>query len=283
MLCCPDCHAELRPGEKKCKSCGCDLRAAERNSENRSMPHMPSLAEQMRGIAGEYLPEEEKRPEPVREPSAHPYAAQMYEALYNRVVTIHIDGSTGTGFFLPNGMIGTNAHVVMVDKNHVAARVTVRHMGKQYAAKVVKIDPGQDAAVVDFTEGRPENLSSYCNVMGDSHVLKPGDEVISIGNSLGYGLIFNKFGIKDRVKYRPRFGNYRELILMNGTSQHGNSGGPLYNVEGKVVGMLTGSPVTAENVVFETDEGTVAGRLHSPEPGVCIGVTAETLMMLLGT
>lgn len=281
---CPNCHSALKGDSFPCRECGYVPVETAKTAPKRAEEPSEKLADKIHRLTGKYLPDEAP-PRGVSE-LPHTFAAEMFQSLFDKVAIIHIDGATGTGFFFRDGLIGTNAHVVVQeveDGLRIAPRIVIEHRKKAYPAKVVNIDVKQDVAVLAFEGPRPEDIASLCNQLGNSHELMPGDEVISIGNSLGYGLTFNKFGIKDQVKYLNAgpYSRFREIILMNGTAQHGNSGGPLYNIKGEVVGMLTGSPCTPEEVLLGLPDGVLPVILNAPEPGVCHGVTVETLLTLL--
>ena len=117
-------------------------------------------------------------------------------------------------------------------------------------------------------------------MLGSAHELLPGMGLISIGNSRNWGLTYNQFNVKDRVKHQNFMPNYQELILMNGTCQGGNSGGPLYNARGEVVGMLTCSPMTPQEVYLTLPDGVLHTYMQIAENGVCAGVTIDTVLHL---
>lgn len=256
-----------------------------RNSSPRAADLRESdLAERMRRISEKYLPQKGRTVT-----SMHTVAAEMFSEKRNSVVEICSDQEYvfGTGFLLSDRRIATNAHVVFTmenDRLQLLPNLRVRHLGRLYRAHVVNYDVKEDLALLTFTDHAPDDLDRLANRLGSSHQLLAGDEVITVGAALGYGLTYNKFSVKDRVKHRTEaaFSCYREVLLLNGTAQHGNSGGPLYNINGEVVGILTGSPNTFERVTLELpDREPVSATMLSPEAGICFAVPSETLRAFL--
>ncbi len=291
MLRCPNCNMELKGGSVACPYCGnrttrSDSGEAAWNSKITQKNKNGWITKEVNEVIEKYLPSDpsagDKRPANPSD-EIHTWGSHLFEELLDKAVEVLTDCGAGSGFFLPNGMIGTNAHVILNNDMSAPANVVViEHKSKRYPARIVRYSADQDVAIIDFVREKPSNISELANALGDSHALKPGDEVISIGNSRGWGLSYNRFSIKDRVKRHPHFKEHREVILMNGTAQHGNSGGPLYNVRGEVVGLLTGSPTGVETVGVEVMPGVAqAVNVVAPETGVCFGVTIETLKMLL--
>ena len=155
-------------------------------------------------------------------------------------------------------------------------------MGIPYVGKVLCASVSEDVAIVYLPFGKPANVEQYANKIGDSHTLLPGDQVFSIGNARALGLTYVQFTVKDVTKHQSRVAPFREIILLNGSCQPGNSGGPLYNVEGAVVGICSFSPMAPQPVSIFMDKKSVWNTyMNIVEPGVAGGVTIETLMSLL--
>lgn len=267
---CPYCHSEIPDGKLI-------------DEKSLSPRREVDLSEKIRAISDKYLP---KTRRPIS--SVHTVAAEMFAVKKDTTVEIFLpdDWVMGTGFLIQGRLIATNAHVIMTRADgtpRILTGLRARHRGKFYPIQVVNLDVNEDVAVLKFTHEYPADIDVLANRLGNSHALLPGDEVITVGSALGYGLSYNKFSIKDYVKHHTEieYSRFREIILMNGTAQHGNSGGPLYNINGEVVGLLTGSPNTPEDVLLEYPDKTVSAVLLSTEPGICFGVTSETLRDLL--
>ena len=162
---------------------------------------------------------------------------EIYENTIDSVVSISCTSaygsSTGTGVVLSaDGYIVTNAHVI---ENAVAVQVVLQN--KQiYDAVIVGRDEITDLAVlqVDATDLSPAEL-------GDSAALRVGDTVVAIGDPLGMELSGSMTdGIVSAINRDITVdGRKMTLIQTNAALNSGNSGGPLINCYGQVVGINT--------------------------------------------
>ena len=136
----------------------------------------------------------------------------------------------GTGFFISaDGYILTNNHLVEKD---VTIRVTVTTLaGKEYEAKIIGTDPRTDLALLKVNaKGEP------FAELGDSALVKVGEWVLAIGNPLGMEHTVTA-GI---VSYKGRSidtQSYQDFIQTDAAINRGNSGGPLINMKGEVIGI----------------------------------------------
>jgi len=148
----------------------------------------------------------------------------------------------GTGFIIdPNGSILTNHHVI-----EGAERITVRLSdGRSLLAHVVGSDPDTDVALVkvDGQAGLP------VAPLGDSSVLRMGEWVCAIGNPLGYEhtVTVGVVSYLGRKLFDASLDNY---IQTDAAINFGNSGGPLINSRGEVIGINAAISSRASNIGF---------------------------------
>ena len=139
--------------------------------------------------------------------------------------------SLGSGFIIdPSGIIVTNHHVI-----DEADEITVRLQDdRELEAEVVGRDPKTDLAVLRVQSDEPLPFLEF----GDSDKTRVGDWVIAIGNPFGFSSTVTA-GIVSARKRDIRAGPYDDFIQTDAAINKGNSGGPMLNLEGKVVGVNT--------------------------------------------
>ncbi len=156
----------------------------------------------------------------------------------------------GSGFIVSeDGLILTNKHVVS-DKD--AEYTVYLNDGRKYQAKVLVLHPTDDLALIKINARNLPTLP-----LGDSSKLKLGQFVIAIGNALGefqntvsFGVIS---GLKRNIVASDQSGNVEKLeglIQTDAAINFGNSGGPLLNLRGEVIGINTAIASGAENIGF---------------------------------
>lgn len=137
----------------------------------------------------------------------------------------------GSGFIVSaDGTVVTNNHVV---KDASSVMVTL-DSGQQLSAKVVGRDPRTDIAVLKISADKP---LPYIQ-LGNSRDVKPGEWVIAMGNPFGLGGSVTA-GIVSAVSRDIGAGPYDQFIQVDAPINQGNSGGPLFTQDGKVIGMNT--------------------------------------------
>ena len=137
----------------------------------------------------------------------------------------------GSGFIIDaNGTIVTNNHVV---KDARSVSVTLDD-GTVLPAKVVGTDPRTDIAVLKVDSPKPLPFIT----LGNSRDVKPGEWVVAMGNPFGLGGTVTA-GIVSAVSRDIGEGPYDQFIQIDAPINQGNSGGPLFTQDGKVIGMNT--------------------------------------------
>jgi serine protease Do len=144
---------------------------------------------------------------------------------------MHAVEARGSGFIInANGTVVTNNHVV---KDAKSVSVTLDD-GTKLPAKVIGTDPRTDIAVLKINAGHP---LPYIQ-LGDSADVKPGQWVVAMGNPFGLGGTVTH-GIVSAVSRDIGDGPYDQFIQVDAPINQGNSGGPLFTQNGKVIGMNT--------------------------------------------
>jgi putative serine protease PepD len=176
--------------------------------------------------------------------------ANIIQSVEPGVVSVFVDlgggqQAEGTGFVISSdGDIVTNAHVVEGSKD-VKVEFTD---GKQLDADVTGRDSAADIAVLDVNAS---NLPVVC--LGSSDDVQVGDDVVAIGNALGLegGLSVTRGIISGPPRPGTGVASGVENVLQTDTAiNHGNSGGPLVNSDGCVIGINTAIEDQAQNVGF---------------------------------
>ncbi len=178
-------------------------------------------------------------------------AAEIYDLACEQVVGIRSEltypnffGMTssaavsGSGFIISeDGYILTNYHVIE-DAYKSRQEVTVMtHDGTEYTAEVVGFESDNDIAVLKIDA---EGLNAA--VLGDSDALRVGDTVYAVGNPLGeleFSMTTGHVSAKDRTITTEKNAEAIAMFQVDAAVNSGNSGGPIYNDAGQVVGIVT--------------------------------------------
>ena len=139
--------------------------------------------------------------------------------------------SLGSGFIIDKkGFIITNNHVI-----DNAEKIMVRlHDDKEFEAEVVGKDPKTDVALLKIN---PKKTNLKAVKFGNSNNLRVGDWVMAIGNPFGFGGTVTAGIVSARG--RNIGGSYDDYIQTDASINRGNSGGPLFDMKGNVVGINT--------------------------------------------
>ncbi len=143
------------------------------------------------------------------------------------IATITIENRKGTGFNIDEqGLVVTNAHVVENAKN---VQVSF-YKGKTSKGDIWKIYPDIDIALIKIEGEAFPTLKLAQNTRANS-----GDEVLIIGNPLAYQGVANKGVVYGRAKLKEI---QEPILLIDGPVNQGNSGSPVLNRKGEVIGVI---------------------------------------------
>jgi serine protease Do len=160
--------------------------------------------------------------------------------------------SLGSGFVIdPSGIIVTNNHVI-ADANEVTVIFTD---GQKLKAEVLGKDAKVDVAVLRVKPDKPLKAAKF----GDSEKMRVGDWVVAVGNPFGLGGTVTA-GIISARNRNIDSGPYDNYFQTDAAINKGNSGGPLFNMAGEVIGINTAilSPSGGSiGIGFSTPSGTV--------------------------
>jgi len=143
----------------------------------------------------------------------------------------HKTNSLGSGFIIDtSGVVVTNNHVI-ADADEINV---IMNDGTKIKAEIVGIDKNTDLAVLKFKPLKPLVAVKF----GDSDKLRLGDWVVAIGNPFSLGGTVTA-GIVSAKNRDISSGPYDSYIQTDAAINRGNSGGPLFNLEGEVIGVNT--------------------------------------------
>ncbi|HET6891576.1 MAG TPA: trypsin-like peptidase domain-containing protein [Pyrinomonadaceae bacterium] len=136
----------------------------------------------------------------------------------------------GSGFIVsPKGYILTTEHVV-----EGATRITVGlQSGDKYRGRIVGIDEETDVAVIKIDS--PHDLPTV--VLGDSNSAEVGDWVLAMGSPFGLDQTVTAGIISKKERETPYFSSFQRFLQTDAAINRGNSGGPLVNMRGEVIGV----------------------------------------------
>ncbi len=180
----------------------------------------------------------------------------------------------GSGFIVdPTGVIITNRHVI---SDVVEISVTLQG-GRTVPARIIGVSNSIDIALLKIDVEKPLPAVKW----GDSDRLHVGDQVLAVGNPLGVGELVSA-GIISGLNRNIRISPFDDFIQTDAAINHGNSGGPLVDMRGEVIGMNTaifspgentgsigiGFAIPASDVQFVVDQLRRSGRVRLGSVGL---------------
>ena len=190
-------------------------------------------------------------PAPVSTTTAAKPIAAIYDQACNEVVGITTEvtytnffGQTsssavsGSGFIVsPDGYILTNYHVIEYAYKGNYAITVMLHDGTRYEASIVGVEDCNDIAVLKIDASGLDPVT-----FGDSDKLSVGDDVYAVGNPLGeleFSMTTGHVSALDRLITTDESSEAINMFQIDAAVNSGNSGGPVYNANGEVVGIVT--------------------------------------------
>jgi len=204
-------------------------------AEARGPEPVSQLAKELQGAVvnistTQLLSEGQTVPTP-RTPEGSPFDDLFQDFLNDRGQARRIN-SLGSGFVIdPAGLIVTNNHVI-----ENADEIIINFAGgkKLTVTEVIGTDDKSDLALLRVEPEEPLPAVPF----GDSSQMEVGDWVMAIGNPFGLGGSVS-LGIVSAVKRDINAGPYDDFIQTDAAINRGNSGGPLFNMDGEVIGVNT--------------------------------------------
>jgi serine protease Do len=217
-------------------------------------------------------------PAAVLDRSPTPFGLERWR-LFPDVDSERVEG-IGSGFVVrADGLVVTNQHVI-----EGAERIWVRlpAIGQRLRARVIGSDPRSDLALLKVTSRKPLHVLP----LGDSDRLRPGAWVVAIGNPFGLECVATKGIVSGKGRTLgelPRFkAGFFDFIQTDAAIDRGNSGGPLLNLRGEVVGVNTAINARARGIGFAIPVNLVKAVLphlmrHGRLVRSYLGVTIDDL------
>ncbi|OCC23009.1 protease [Croceicoccus estronivorus] len=165
--------------------------------------------------------------------------------------------SLGSGFIISaDGYVVTNNHVITAEgKGDVESITVTMPDGTEYPAEMVGRDAASDLAVLKISRSKPFPFVEF----GDSSQARVGDWVIAIGNPFGLGGTVTSGIISAVYRNTGSGGAYDRYLQTDASINRGNSGGPMFDMRGQVIGI--------NNAIFSPSGGSV---------GIGFAIPAET-------
>ena len=172
------------------------------------------------------------------------------EKAYESVFVVYSGTSLGSGFAIGENCVITNAHVI-ADPNNIAI---VTYDGTEYAASLFGINEDEDIAVLVI-----ENATFPYLMMANLSAVKIGDDIYTIGAPKGMAYTLTK----GTISAKERIIREKSYIQIDAAINEGNSGGPLLNDSGEVLGMNTLKMTDSEGIGLSIPTDRIENYLKS--------------------
>lgn len=229
------------------------------------------------------------------EGSGSPFGLQIPQYRQKGVEKKQIGG--GTGFIVSDdGMVLTNKHVVMDDQ---AEYTVLTNDGRKFDAKVLAKDPFQDLAILKIEKEQSLNDQGVSQSkpfpvvkLGNSDRIKIGQSVIAIGNALGEfrntvsSGVISGLGRTITASGGGLSETIEDVIQTDAAINSGNSGGPLLNLTGEVIGVNMAKADNAQNIGFalpinyakkDIEQVKTLGKITPPYLGIYYTVITDKI------
>ncbi|MCJ2186916.1 Do family serine endopeptidase [Novosphingobium beihaiensis] len=197
----------------------------------------------------------------IKVQSNNPFAGTPFEGLFGSPggasPQTREAQSLGSGFIISaDGYVVTNNHVITAEGKGEVESITITMAdGNEYPAKLIGKDAASDLAVLKIDAKKPLPFVKF----GDSRHARVGDWVIAIGNPFGLGGTVTSGIISAVYRNTGNGGAYDRYLQTDAAINRGNSGGPMFDMNGQVIGI--------NNAIFSPTGGSV---------GIGFSIPAET-------
>ncbi len=201
--------------------------------------------------------------------------ADLFEKSVNGVLEIRWQDNksiySGSGFLISSdGYAITNTHVVTTESGTSCGNVSVKLADENVTAKVVALGDNMHGSGrgVDLALIKLNKIPAGIAVLkfADSDKVRNGEKVYVIGNSLGYGTCITSGIVSDKL--RPV--NGKNLLMTDCAVNGGNSGGPIFNESGLVIGAVVSGIPSAEGMNFAIPSSQIKEFIHRCNLGIKI-------------
>lgn len=200
--------------------------------------------------------EESKKELDLLKASAGEDFSGIVEGVIKSVVTIRTDSGQGTGFIISqDGYLVTNAHVLADDSGRLASNIrAITFEQSTISVEFIGFDGLLDIALLKI-------LGNYDYLeFGNSNKVQVGEKVIAIGNPLGLQFSVTE-GIVSAI-HRPGINEIEAYIQTDAALNPGNSGGPLINKQGKVIGINNFKIGAGESLGFALESNYIKDAIN---------------------